>query len=68
MSKAHMLFCLVQGGVLPYRLFSDNLPHLTKSSRMSQNRKSRVRSRLREVDAVIEAVKTSGVQLKALVG
>lgn len=35
---------------------------------MSQNRKSRVRSRLREVDAVIEAVKTSGVQLKALVG
>lgn len=35
--------------------------------RMSQNRKARVRSRLREVDSVIEAVRASGVQLKALV-
>lgn len=34
---------------------------------MSQNRKARVRSRLREVDSVIEAIKASGVQLKALV-
>jgi hypothetical protein len=48
-------------------LFTERFPRKTPW-KLSPTRKANARSRLKKVDAVIEAVKASGVQCGALVG